>query len=752
MRGVMRQRMETALEVTARVIGSNYGVTVEFEGDEAFTDGKRIRLPHFGELDGDQRRELDGYLDHEVGHILFTDFSAWNQIGQDFHRSLANFAEDVRIEREMAGRYAGAGRHLKFLRGRIEAEQDAKWADFSLPFRFGGAMQRILQGRPFPNDPELVHLLITCREEIKALGSASSTAEVIFLTARIVEKLKNLFDEPEPPAMQSPGEGEAGEGMEAPPEEKMPGITGEMENMGGSEEAGEEGVSQSGKQEERMENGSAESVSESKPNDAGSETNEPKSEGKNSKPTDSGEPGTEKGNRSGKDPEEVNPGESETGKEGEVERDPEQGSSGESGTDKGGQKGKDSGKVKPGESEKEKGNQVGEAPERGNTSESGPEDEKQGEADSKEEARKEWDKLRSEAKRVMNDPKSHAAAEKEFGADLADRIREAMQEWLSREAMEFESVPPTEGVARRFISNGETLPHPFLAATRRFDRELKIEGDRNTYHRLAQSTKAATTKLKVELERNLFAVEPAHFVLDLEEGELDPETLYGVRTGSRDVFREYRRGRVFNTALSMLVDCSGSMEGVMGIQKQALCAMGESLRGLNVPFEITGFRSMPDIEAERFSQNLSYPERFNRTRSRVEYLLAKQFRDRRLEGITGLKADGGTPLNEAVAWAGRRLDLQAATRKVLIVFTDGEPCGCGDNRVLRNDLLLQVHRLEAIGIEVVAFAINCPTVGRFFPRVINISKISDLERQGLKEIRRVLDPANLGKRVKKQTA
>lgn len=748
----MRQRMETALEVTARVIGSNYGVTVEFEGDEAFTDGKRIRLPHFGELDVDQRKELDGYLDHEVGHILFTDFSAWNQIRQDFHRSLANFAEDVRIEREMADRFAGAGRHLEFLRGRIEAEQDARWADFSLPFRFGGAMQRILQDRPFPNDPELVPLLIACREEIKSLGSASSTTEVIFLTGLIVEKLKSLFDEPEPPSMQSLREGEAGDEIEAPPEEKMPGMTGETKDSQGRGEAGEEGASQSGNKEDRVEKGSAESSSESKPNDTGSKANEPNQGEKDSKETNSGDPETEKENRSGNDPEDTNPGESGTEKGYQAEKDREQGNTGESRTGKEGDEAKESGKGNPGESETKKGNRVGKAPEQGNSGDSGTEDEKEGEGDSKEEARKEWENLRSEAKRVMSDPKAQSAAEKDFGGDLANRLREAMQEWLSQEAGKFTSDPPTEGVARRFISNGVTLPHPFLAATRRFDRELKVPGDRNTYHRLAQSTKAATTKLKVELERNLFAVEPAHFVLDLEEGELDPGTLYGVRTGNRDVFREYRRGRVFNTAVSMLVDCSGSMEGVMETQKQALCAMAESLRGLNVPFEITGFRGIPDTDVERFSRTLTYPERFNRTRSRVEYLLAKQFRDRRLEGIAGLRADGGTPLNEAVAWVGRRLDLQAAARKVLIVFTDGEPCGCGDNRVLRNDLLLQVHRLEAIGIEVVAFAINCPTVGRFFRRVINISKISDLERQSLKEIRRVLDPGNQGRRVKKQTA
>lgn len=645
-----RNSLESSFEIAARVIGNNYGVRVVFEGDEASTDGNLIRLPGFSELSEENQEDLNGYLDHEVGHVKFTDFESWRRIEHSFHRTLANLAEDVRIENRMGETYAGARRHLKRLREKIEQSQDARWPTIDLLFRFGGAMQRQLQEKSYPEDLEIEPLLHICRDEINDLKGADSTEEVRRLTWSIILKLKAAFDDPNPPEGENPQDAES----QAP--------------AGGDKDES----SRRDKMSPKPDRGESGGASEK-------------------------EPGQEDGSseQKGMTQSDGDPGESSS------HSDPSSGADEESPSERGG---------------------YAADPNNG--------DAKENESD--------WDAVRSRAGRMLEGGEEAEEAENSFGGDLGKVMREVFRDWLQKEIERFQGVPPNESKARRLISDGETLSFPFLAASRRFDVEKRLSGDSDGYKRLRVETRNARTKLILELQRTLFSISEAEWKTEREEGEIDPQLLAGIPTGNRNIFREFHPGKSMEVAMSLLVDCSSSMESTMSEQKKALCAMAESLRVLAVPVEIIGFRSLDDAAFRGFSGNLTFPERFNRTRLRIEYEIAKEFHGVKLEGIEGLRADGGTPLNEAVAWAGRRLDQQRASRKILMVFTDGEPCGCGDPRVLRNDLIAQIRKLERVGIEVIAFAIRCPTVGRFFSRTININRITELEGAGLSEIRRLL--------------
>ena len=61
----------------ARTLTEQFGVQVVCQGDNAWTDGRRIVLPSVpAPLDEALERCLIGYLDHEMGHVAFSDFQA----------------------------------------------------------------------------------------------------------------------------------------------------------------------------------------------------------------------------------------------------------------------------------------------------------------------------------------------------------------------------------------------------------------------------------------------------------------------------------------------------------------------------------------------------------------------------------------------------------------------------------------------------------------------------------------------------
>ncbi|TVR39620.1 MAG: VWA domain-containing protein [Planctomycetota bacterium] len=115
----MRNPM-AVLDSLGRTLAHQAGVRVVVGGSEAYTDGKRIVLPSLPyDLDEAQWRTTNGYLDHEAGHVLFSDFSV---IPQDpLLAQVLNTLEDPRIERCFCQRYPGAALNLR-------AAHDAAWA------------------------------------------------------------------------------------------------------------------------------------------------------------------------------------------------------------------------------------------------------------------------------------------------------------------------------------------------------------------------------------------------------------------------------------------------------------------------------------------------------------------------------------------------------------------------------------------------------------------------------------------------
>ena len=131
------------MTLVAQSMANYYGVSVAMkrEYDTAiteFTTSKyggamyKIQLPMIGGLDDKDAPILRGYLDHEVGHVKFTDFERtvpeyeeWKcenvserRNSYQIYRQCFNIIEDVRIERLMMKRYPGSVYNLKVLNRR----------------------------------------------------------------------------------------------------------------------------------------------------------------------------------------------------------------------------------------------------------------------------------------------------------------------------------------------------------------------------------------------------------------------------------------------------------------------------------------------------------------------------------------------------------------------------------------------------------------------------------------------------------
>lgn len=126
--------VETTVERTARMLAKEYGIRVVWQGTDAKTDGKTITLPV---LPPDAPPELleavQGYLDHETAHILFTDFTAMNDHPEITVEQFdcINAIEDVRVEAAITEVFPGAPYNLRKVHDWIGAQVQEHWEDLS---------------------------------------------------------------------------------------------------------------------------------------------------------------------------------------------------------------------------------------------------------------------------------------------------------------------------------------------------------------------------------------------------------------------------------------------------------------------------------------------------------------------------------------------------------------------------------------------------------------------------------------------
>jgi len=240
------------------------------------------------------------------------------------------------------------------------------------------------------------------------------------------------------------------------------------------------------------------------------------------------------------------------------------------------------------------------------------------------------------------------------------------------------------------------------------------------YDDLSARIRPHVATLRSKLLTLLRSMKESHRTVDLEQGELDVDVLYRVKTGTLNVFTELHKGIDLNTAVMILRDFSGSMAwgdpsgfseytvtaSKFGIARDACAAITESLDQLNIPVEVISFQnSLGDVRDPRVNVYRGGNVRI----SPIQYTIFKQFSEsyravktRFLDGV----AHGDNSDADAIMFAAKRLAQRPEQRKILIVLSDGQPaCGGVKYELLRDATIEVIKEVSAANIEIVGVGI-----------------------------------------------
>ena len=683
---------------------------------------------------------VQGFLDHEVGHVLYTDPKIMPTLKKESAKvkNLANAIEDVFIERKMSEAFAGSGGNLnsvrkfyldKIARPKIEAalavgdlNTAAGYAGL-VQFRAWGGQQLAIDFlRDTPKYAELVKPLAEKlgEELIAGIKKAKNSWECLDLARAMKKKLDEK--KPEDAGADSPDDGssgDAGKGSERPPEpppespkDDTPEPDETPEDKDEAEDPGKTTTEADDSDKERDER--SETEEEVEPEAGDSEGSE---DGEREESTDEDDEGDED---AAPEPDDGSDGDDE-GEGAEPESgDGDQPDSDDTGAD---------------DDQPDTGLSVDEG------SPETPDDADEGEGET-EAAAGESDEEGDE----LPDHDDHSATgsedetDEEPEEDLSDLFEEGhdFDEDLSRALTEV-AAGEIEKSAYQIFSTDWDMIEPAPKATN----DASIEA-------MVEKTQHMVSGIQKGLERAIAAKARKTWNPGQRRGRIAPGALFKTAVGDDRVFRQRYETQAKNTAVSLLVDCSGSMSwgDKIGTAGMAAFALSSTLERLKIQHEVIGFttrhsRSMVSaMKAEGMGidyarkQALYMPvfkgfgDRLDvEAKSRMAHLTETSCHEWLRENVDG----------ECLQIAARRLKAQRAERHLLIVLSDGSPACPGNWPQLCSHLKESSTKLRSdAGVEVVGVGIQDRNVTKFYDRHVVLTDLADLPTTVVGELAKVL--------------
>ncbi len=692
---------ESVVKITQMLSGK--GIKVTQQGVNAYVKADHLGTPvvvNLPYLPDNATEELcnaiQGFLDHEVAHILFTDFPLMakaNAHGRQIGFTL-NALEDPRIEKEMAARFQGSAYNLsvtgrfyldKFVVPRLQEKAAAGDANGVIQTLMV-PMLRAMSGQQIFKEFMKDHWskMGAVHERIKDLAprieAASSTNDCLALAIEIGKRLSQ--------------DGDKGDKSKDKSKDKDKGKSGES-----SDESGDGSSSGKGKSK-----GKPSTDKGKKPSPATEKTEEEKNEDGEGEGevNDEGKPDPSKPEKS---PEE----------EGEEEESKAPKSSGE---------GEDESEESEEESEEEGEGEEGAA----------------GEADEEGEEG-------SEAESESSGPAS-------VGDDEAEecKLGETAPIW---EALDKDGKNGFDESMSRVISQGalqSAKSADYLPFTKDSDviEKLHIGSaySPSMTKALADKVDHMVAPLQKDLERAIAARSLATRSHGHRSGKLHAANLSRLRFNDDRVFSRKHEATSKDVAVELVVDCSGSMSGSkIHTACQAAYALSSVLERLNIKNEVIGFTTK-DLDATAMKELDSTARASGVRFSRIEGLympILKGYEERmtanvkeRFGWLPNTRILRNNVDGESVEVAARRLLARREESKVMLVLSDGYPAAAGTRGDLGSHLKRVVQDITASGVRIVGIGIQSDAVKEFYPKSITIDKVEDLPVIVIKELRHLL--------------
>ncbi len=180
-------------------------------------------------------------------------------------------------------------------------------------------------------------------------------------------------------------------------------------------------------------------------------------------------------------------------------------------------------------------------------------------------------------------------------------------------------------------------------------------------------------------------------------GKLYSQRLYNLTAHNPRVFKKLGEKQEVSTAVHLLLDCSGSMDGTrMKLASQACYGLAlalEQCRGVNVG--VTAFPALqPRTKPEHRDTSTLFP-------------LVKH--GQRVHPRFDIRAAGMTPLAESLWWVMQQMIYLKEQRKIVLILTDGVP----DSYVGAKHALLQAQK---VGFEVLGLGIEDNSIESLLPK------------------------------------
>jgi len=720
-------------------------VKVTQQGTQAFVSYnrktlaiERVNLPYIPE---DASNELldatQGFLDHEVGHILFTEQSIVLKAEKLKVHTLHNMIEDTFVERRMGEQFPGCGANLTRMHGFFLAE----YIDTQLKEKpeHSAAILMVVAIRAWAGQPAFIDYMADkwglMKEVVDRLGkdfpkmlrNVQSSADGLKvaleakkrLEPKPVPKAPPPPPAPPPPAPPSPpeepseepqpGAGSPGE----PGDEEDPGQPGDMPPLPGDEPPEGEEI-----QEPVLppEDATAEEPAQEPAEEPGAEpaqSEEPTAEAPAGEPADEGDedegdsdPGAMSGAAGGEstedDEEEQGDGAGDGMAGGDASGDTSESDDGDAG-------GEDENGSRSAPTSGAEKSVPGGTPEEGASDSSGT----IGESDP------ERDLFKEIAEAPIKD------------------FDEAASDALSKEAREA-TRNAAYSVFTRDEDNLEVLEVPA-----EFDQATVVEMQKQVDHMIGP--------LQKDLQRAIAARSASIWTGGHRRGQLHGASLARVLTGRDDVFRQKQVSRTKDVAVELVVDASGSMwrRGKIVVAAYAAYALSAVLDNIGIANEVVAFstkdfssKTARAMREEAVEHGLNY----SRTAA-LDIRILKAFNERMTPATRrrfAMLSTGGEMMEEnvdgeSVQLANHRLQQQRSARKVMMVLSDGMPaCGGGLSPILNEHLKSVVKQIEARGTDVVALGILDESVKKFYRRAIVLNSVEDLPRVVMHELHKLL--------------
>lgn len=294
-------------------------------------------------------------------------------------------------------------------------------------------------------------------------------------------------------------------------------------------------------------------------------------------------------------------------------------------------------------------------------------------------------------------------------------------------------------------------------ATLGFD--LNDDNGLHRYHAILTGGGGRVGVMSRKLERALMDKLRRGWRRNLEEGSFDPRRVVRAATGHPNVFRMREDSPSLDTAVSMVIDLSGSMNRSTGhgrrieLAQEAAVYLAEALHRVGVPFDVLGFHSVSDFPTTKDAEARTEAQRRGAKFSRwtpIDIHEFKAFDDRlsdcrRAMGTIHNHAGGDNCDGESILYAYQRLKKRTEKKKVMLVLSDGQPAtATSEPAQLHQHLRDTVAKIKREGTHIVGIGIATDAVRQYYDQYTVLHHVEDLGKTTLDHIARFA----LGERFK----